>query len=96
MVPYITHYDLMEIGALVDIAQLFVLLAVTYVLWCLVRMMRQVSAIGRFWLRQWWAVSYGEEAAGDRKVPNAPPVPLPSTPATREWAERISGWSIRS
>jgi hypothetical protein len=58
----------MEIGALVDVAQLILLLAVAYILFCIVRMLRQVQAIGRFWLQRWWGATYGEEAVWDRPV----------------------------
>ena len=71
MVPHIPRYDLKSMGALADVAQLILLVAVTYVLLCLVRMMRRLHAINRFWVERWWS-NYQAEAAGDHQAPQCP------------------------
>ncbi len=54
------------------LSKLILLVAVTYLLWWLVRRVYQLYAIGRFWLRSWWSTfEVTDEAAGDRQVPNA-------------------------
>jgi hypothetical protein len=75
-----------DLGIFVDIAQLILMVAVTYVLWCLVRMMRHVQSVASFWVQRWNELpplgALGgltaidtrkviEEAAGDHQVPNA-------------------------
>jgi hypothetical protein len=77
-------------GALADVAQLILRVGVTYVLLCLVRMMRRLHAINRFWVERWWS-NYQAEAAGDHQAPSAFSVPLPATPVTQERGEGRSG-----
>jgi hypothetical protein len=89
MVPHISLQDLKDIGALLDALQLILMVAVTYVLLCLVRMMRQLHALGQFWFQRWWDDTFEEEAPGDPRSPMGSQIPLPSTPVAREWAERV-------
>jgi hypothetical protein len=76
LIPVVHTYR--EIGVFFDVAQLTLLVAVAFLLWWHVRLVRQMHAICRFWLKRWWATIEVEEAAGDRQVPNAslmaPPV----------------------
>jgi hypothetical protein len=46
-------YTLREIGVVLDAAQLILLVAVAYLLRRYVQAVRQVHAIGRFWLEHW-------------------------------------------
>ena len=70
--PHLPVHDVRDIMVLLDTVQLILLIAVTYLLWWLVRRVYQLYAIGRFWLRSWWSTfEVADEAAGDRQVPNA-------------------------
>jgi len=70
--PHLPVPDVRDIMVLLDTVQLILLIAVTYLLWWLVRRVYQLYAIGRFWLRSWWSTfEVTDEAAGDRQVPNA-------------------------
>jgi hypothetical protein len=81
MLPHLPVHDLRDIGTVLDVVQLTLLVALAYLLWCLVRMVRQLQAIGRFYVRNWWATFEVtiDEAAGDRSGPQcasmvSPPV----------------------
>ena len=73
LIPHIaSHHAYRDIGLFVDVAQVLLMLAVTYILWCLVRMLREVQSVSRFYVRNWWSTyEMREEAAGDHQVPNA-------------------------
>jgi hypothetical protein len=76
MLPHLPTHDLRDIGTVLDVVQLTLLVTLAYLLWGLVRMVRQLHAIGRFWLKLWWDTF--EEAEGDRSGPqclsSVPPV----------------------
>jgi hypothetical protein len=88
-----------DIGLFVDVFQLILMAAVTYLLWWLVRRVHQLHSIGRFWLDRWndtpgiaglRAIDTQEvieEAVGDHQVPNASNGHDQSTPVTRECGE---------
>jgi hypothetical protein len=90
--PHLPVHDVRHIGLLLDAAQMILMLAVTYILWCLVRMLREVQSVSRFYVRNWWSTyEMREEAAGDHQVPDASlNGPLLSTPVTREWGDGFS------
>jgi hypothetical protein len=68
--PHIPLHDLSDIAVLLDAAQILLLLAVTYILWGLARMLRQVQAVSRFYVRNWWSTyEMRDEAAGDHRSP---------------------------
>jgi hypothetical protein len=86
VLPHMPAHSYRDLGIFVDIAQLILMVAVTYVLSCLVRMMRQVQAVASFWVKRWNELpplgALGgltaidtrkviEEAARDHQVPNA-------------------------
>jgi hypothetical protein len=68
--------DVRDVGVLLDAVQFILMVAVAGLLWWNVRMVRQLQAVSRFWLKLWWATF--EETEGDRSGPqclsSAPPV----------------------
>jgi len=42
-----------DIGVFLDVTQIILLVVVAYLLWWLVRMVRQLQSIARFWLDRW-------------------------------------------
>src|ERR1700747_636395 len=88
-----------EVGAFLDLLQLILLVAVPYLLWRYLRAVRQVHAIGRFWLDHWndprgigridggAAREVMREAVGDHQIPNAlmPPPVHSSDPDEHPW-----------
>lgn len=53
MFPHLPLHDVRDIGTILDVTQSIMLVAVACVLWALVRMVRQLHAVARFWMKNW-------------------------------------------